>query len=86
MRHRTTISDSCHSYFLSDVFQTGLDVFGRSSYIDWMAFTPNLDVDEPSLRSALLALGAARLGQRTKDQRLTQFSAQSSGPTTEALA
>ncbi|KAF7595506.1 hypothetical protein BBP40_005842 [Aspergillus hancockii] len=77
MLQRATIADSCHSYFLSNVIQNGLDVFGRSNYIDWMAFTPNLDVDEPSLRSALLALGAARLGQRAKDQRLTQFSAQS---------
>jgi hypothetical protein len=54
-----------------------MDVFGISGYIDWMALTLKLDVDEPSLKSALLALGAARLGQRSRDAGLSRFGSHS---------
>lgn len=64
-------------YFHNNVIQTGLDVFGKSSYIDWMWLTPELDIEEPSLRSALLALGTARMGRVSNDPRLTRLSAES---------
>ncbi|PIG88387.1 hypothetical protein AARAC_004642 [Aspergillus arachidicola] len=75
----------CSSYFHNNVIQPGLDVFGKSSYIDWMAFTPDLDVDEPSLKSALLALGAARMGRLSKDSRLTRLSCESYSQTLRHL-
>ncbi|OGM48736.1 hypothetical protein ABOM_002019 [Aspergillus bombycis] len=74
---RSAVAYYCGAYFHNNVIQTGLDVFGKSSYIDWMAFTPDLDVDEPSLKSALLALGAARMGRISQDPRLTRISSES---------
>ncbi|KAE8418076.1 hypothetical protein BDV36DRAFT_254934 [Aspergillus pseudocaelatus] len=74
---RSAVAYYCSSYFHNNVIQTGLDVFGKSSYIDWMAFTPHLDIDEPSLKSALLALGAARMGRISQDPRLTRLSSES---------
>ncbi|KNG84788.1 hypothetical protein ANOM_006706 [Aspergillus nomiae NRRL 13137] len=74
---RSAVAYYCGAYFHNNVIQTGLDVFGKSSYIDWMAFTPDLDVDEPSLKSALLALGAARMGHLSQDPRLTRLSSES---------
>ena len=74
---RSAVAYYCGAYFHNNVIQTGLDVFGKSSYIDWMAFTPDLDVDEPSLNSALLALGAARMGHLSQDPRLTRISSES---------
>lgn len=74
---RSAVAYYCSSYFHNNVIQTGLDVFGKSSYIDWMAFTPHLDVDEPSLKSALLALGAARMGRVSQDPRLIRLSSES---------
>ncbi|KAE8379023.1 hypothetical protein BDV26DRAFT_260447 [Aspergillus bertholletiae] len=74
---RSAVAYYCGSYFHNNIVQTGLDVFGKSSYIEWMAFTPDLDVDEPSLKSALLALGAARMGHISQDPRLSRLSSES---------
>ncbi|KAB8211018.1 hypothetical protein BDV34DRAFT_124950 [Aspergillus parasiticus] len=82
---RSAVAYYCSSYFHNNVIQPGLDVFGKSSYIDWMAFTPDLDVDEPSLKSALLALGAARMGRLSQDSRLTRLSCESYSQTLRHL-
>lgn len=82
---RSAVAYYCSSYFHNNVIQQGLDVFGKSSYIDWMAFTPDLDVDEPSLKSALLALGAARMGRLSQDSRLTRLSSESYSQTLRHL-
>jgi hypothetical protein len=75
----SAITDYCQSFFLYDFLQARLKPVSvrESSGVDWIGVISQLNTGEQSLKTALLALGAASIGRSCKDVWLKTLSSQS---------